>query len=249
MKMQITKHTNQEFGILTTIKSEKTGKIMFIGKEVGEQWGHTNMKQAVGRLLSKDEYIVLKKSLFPEIFKAFVGNNLLPAKAQSVLLVSESGLYKLALSSNLEKAKPFRDWVTRDVLPSIRETGSYSLNQISSKEIASQTMREVQIDNSKRVNSLNYEKQGVPAIINYNKENCKQVTGMEPNQIRAIHGKKGKSAKEILRQTNPELAATMSLNDHFVIEKGARLEQLKKLDEAAVTLFKEITKLGFKLID
>ena len=42
---------------------------------------------------------------------------------------------------------------------------------------------------------------------------------------------------------------SMSLNDHFVLEKGAKLEQLKKLDEAAVTLFKEITKLGFKLVD
>ena len=40
----------------------------------------------------------------------------------------------------------------------------------------------------------------------------------------------------------------MSLNDHFVA-KGAKLEELKKLDEAAVQVFKEITKLGFRLID
>jgi hypothetical protein len=41
----------------------------------------------------------------------------------------------------------------------------------------------------------------------------------------------------------------MSLNDHFVLDKGAQLEELKRLDEAAVKLFKEINKLGFKIID
>jgi hypothetical protein len=41
----------------------------------------------------------------------------------------------------------------------------------------------------------------------------------------------------------------MSLNDHLVIDKGAELKQLKALDEAAVKLFKEFTKLGFRLID
>lgn len=247
--MIIQKHSNPNFGSLTTLKSEKTGKIMFIGKEVGQQWGHTNMKQAVGRLLGKDEYLVVRKKNHPDFFKSLVSNSMLPTKAQNILLVSESGLYKLALASNLEKAKPFKDWVTKEVLPSIREKGSYSLGQISSKEIASQTIREVQVTNSKKVNARNYEINGVGEIINYNRENCKQVTGMEPNQIKKIAGVKSKSAKEILRQSNPELAATMSLNDHFVLDKGAKLEELKKLDEAAVKLFKEISKLGFKLVD
>ena len=247
--IDIKQFNSSDFGSLTTLKSQKTGKVMFLAKEVAEQWGHTNITQSLERIVSSSEKILIKKKNHPEFMNQLVLNNVLSTKARTVWLITEAALYQLALTSNLEKAKPFRDWVTKEVLPSIRETGSFSLSEISSKEIASQTMREVQIDNSKRVNSLNYEKQGVPAIINYNKENCKQVTGMEPNQIRAIHGKKGKSAKEILRQTNPELAATMSLNDHFVIEKGARLEQLKKLDEAAVTLFKEITKLGFKLVD
>jgi dihydroorotate dehydrogenase len=107
----------------------------------------------------------------------------------------------------------------------------------------------VQLENSKRINAKNYLENGVKSIIDYNKANCKQVTGLEPNQIKSIAGKKSKSAKEILRETNPELAATMSLNDHFVLDKGAQLEELKKLDEAAVKLFKEVNKLGFKIID
>jgi prophage antirepressor-like protein len=247
--MEVKKHINSEFGSLTTIKSPTTKKVMFIGKEIGEQWGHTNMRQAAQRLLDDTERIVVKKSEYPDFFKVLVCNQLLPSKAQTILLVSESGLYKLAFASNLEKAKPFRDWVTKDVLPSIRENGFFGLSELSTKEIAQQTVREVQLDNSKRINAKNYQENGVKSIIDYNKANCKQVTGLEPRQIKSIAGKKSKSAKEILRETNPELAATMSLNDHFVLDKGAQLEELKKLDEAAVILFKEINRLGFKIID
>lgn len=42
-------------------------------------------------------------------------------------LICESGLYKLIMRSDKPEAKPFQEWVTRDVLPSIRKTGSYSL--------------------------------------------------------------------------------------------------------------------------
>ena len=43
-------------------------------------------------------------------------------------LVNESGMYSLALFSKLATAKPFKRWVTSEVLPSIRKTGSYTVN-------------------------------------------------------------------------------------------------------------------------
>ncbi|MHB1350097.1 MAG: BRO-N domain-containing protein [Desulfobulbaceae bacterium] len=46
-------------------------------------------------------------------------------------LVSESGLYTLVIRSNKPQAKPFRRWVTHEVLPSIRKTGSYSLPSLA----------------------------------------------------------------------------------------------------------------------
>ncbi len=44
---------------------------------------------------------------------------------QEIGIVSESGLYTLILKSRRPEAKPFRKWVTSEVLPSIRKTGSY----------------------------------------------------------------------------------------------------------------------------
>lgn len=50
-----------------------------------------------------------------------------PSGAQQTVLVSESGLYKLTMRSDKAEAKQFQDWVTREVLPSIRKTGTYTV--------------------------------------------------------------------------------------------------------------------------
>ena len=47
------------------------------------------------------------------------------AAAAASKLISESGLYKLIMRSDKANAKPFQDWVTKEVLPSIRKTGSF----------------------------------------------------------------------------------------------------------------------------
>lgn len=49
--------------------------------------------------------------------------------AQQMTIINESGLYTVILRSDKPQAKPFRKWVTSVVLPSIRKTGSYSVQQ------------------------------------------------------------------------------------------------------------------------
>ena len=43
--------------------------------------------------------------------------------------INESGLYSLVFGSRMENAKKFKRWVTNEVMPSIRETGSYSIKK------------------------------------------------------------------------------------------------------------------------
>ena len=50
-------------------------------------------------------------------------------REQIVNFVSESGLYEVILGCRKQKAKPFKDWVTKEVLPTIRKTGQYSINK------------------------------------------------------------------------------------------------------------------------
>ena len=51
------------------------------------------------------------------------------SRVQSLNLVSESGLYDLIMQSRKPEAKAFKRWVTHEVLPSIRKTGSYGVAQ------------------------------------------------------------------------------------------------------------------------
>lgn len=55
---------------------------------------------------------------------------------QQLTYVSESGMYSLVIGSKLESAKKFKHWITSEVLPSIRKTGSYSVASLSRKQLA-----------------------------------------------------------------------------------------------------------------
>ena len=48
---------------------------------------------------------------------------------QKITYINESGIYSLVLDSSMPRAKVFRNWITSEVLPSIRKTGSYSIKQ------------------------------------------------------------------------------------------------------------------------
>lgn len=49
-----------------------------------------------------------------------------PSGAQDVTVINEAGLYAAVLGSQVERARAFKRWVTHEVLPSIRKTGSYT---------------------------------------------------------------------------------------------------------------------------
>lgn len=51
------------------------------------------------------------------------------ARPQMTMLINESGVYSLIFGSTLPSAKRFKHWVTSEVLPAIRKTGSYSIQQ------------------------------------------------------------------------------------------------------------------------
>lgn len=61
------------------------------------------------------------------------GRNLIPTLGgeQEMTIINESGLYSVILRSDKPQAKPFRKWVTAEVLPSIRKNGCYSKQEIS----------------------------------------------------------------------------------------------------------------------
>jgi prophage antirepressor-like protein len=250
--MKIEKFTKSEFGTLTTITNPKTGISMFIGKEIAKIWGHTNLSQAIRTAkLNPEEYRVIKLSDYPEFRKEVYQSNLVTSRTPTFTILTESGMYKLALASNFEKARPFRDWIASEILPSIRKKGYYSIAD-QKETILLHTNVSIQKQSSRDINAKHFIERGIEAVIEYNRNSCLLHTGKTPNEIKKIAKDAGMpsitrtSAKEVLRHTKPELACAMSFTDDLV-KKGFDLKTVSELSlKCAVPLFQGMIELGIK---
>ena len=84
-----------------------------------------------------------------------------PGGEQQLSIVSESGLYSLVLRSRKPEAKAFKRWVTHEVIPNIRKTGSYGVPQLTGPALmaaalqeADRTMKELEARASKSETQL-----------------------------------------------------------------------------------------------
>ena len=110
---------NNDFGEIRVI--ELNGEPWFVGKDVAETLGYKDTSDALKRHVDDED--------------KGVGEIPTPGGNQNMKIINESGLYSLILSSKLSTAKKFKHWVTRDVLPSIRKTGTYSTKSKDESEI------------------------------------------------------------------------------------------------------------------
>lgn len=101
---------NADFGDVRTV--EKDGNIWFVGKDVAEALGYARTADAVKAHIDADDKGVCDLPT--------------PGGRQETTIINESGLYSLVLSSKLPSAKAFKRWITSEVIPSIRKTGSYN---------------------------------------------------------------------------------------------------------------------------
>ena len=106
-KIQIFK--NKEFGEIRTC--QVNNQIMFVGKDVAKALGYADQQKAIKMHVDNEDKLTRQI--------------VVSGQKRSVILINESGLYALILSSKLEQAKAFKRWVTAEVLPQIRMTGGY----------------------------------------------------------------------------------------------------------------------------
>lgn len=108
---ELTIFSNPEFGEIRTVIID--GEPWFVGKDVCRALGYV------------DQYSGVRKNVDAEDKRGCpVGST---SGIQETTVINESGLYSLIFGSKLESAKKFKKWVTSEVLPSIRKTGTYSI--------------------------------------------------------------------------------------------------------------------------
>ena len=103
---------NPDFGEVRTL--EENGKVLFCGSDVAKALGYQNPSRDVQRHC---------KAIQERCTTDLVGRQL------TMLFIPESDLYRLVFGSKLPNAERFTDWVTEEVLPSIRRNGGYIAGQ------------------------------------------------------------------------------------------------------------------------
>ena len=112
---EITIFNNPEFGDVRTIMID--GEPWFVGKDVANALGYARERDAIANHVDKDDAV-----------KHGVADSI--GREQKTTIINESGLYSLIFGSKLETAKKFKKWVTSEVLPQLRKTGSYGIPKL-----------------------------------------------------------------------------------------------------------------------
>lgn len=114
----ITTFNNEEFGNVRTLTIDEDP--WFVGKDIAECLGYSNTKDALRKHVDSEDKIMGSQNATPSIT-----DNL--GRKQFPTFINESGVYSMILGSKLESAKKFKRWVTSEVLPSLRKTGTYTV--------------------------------------------------------------------------------------------------------------------------
>lgn len=192
---------NEEFGEIRTIT--KDGESWFIGKDITEKLGYQNGSRDITRHVDEDDQMVIP----------------IPGDLQNrnMLVINESGLYSLILSSRLPNAKKFKRWVTSEVLPSIRKSGSYQkpLNQQEMMRIQLGMIDDVSDRVTKLENTMN---------IDYGQQHSLSEL-ISSRVIELVGGKKSNAYREIGRKVFTEI--NHDYKDYFNVNARGNTPRLK----------------------
>jgi anti-repressor protein len=103
-------YRNEQFGEVRGIEIDGNGWL--VGKDVAERLGYKHTADTIRMHVEEED----------KLTRQIIASG----QRRDMVLINESGLYSLVLSSKLPSAKAFKKWVTSDVLPSIRKHGLYA---------------------------------------------------------------------------------------------------------------------------
>lgn len=118
---------NEEFGNVRSLMIDN--EPWFVGKDVADALGYKNVRDSLARHIDSDDKrdgVVIHDSM---------------GREQKPIIINESGLYSLILSSKLPSAKKFKHWVTSEILPTLRKTGSYAKVPTDPRELLMLTIK------------------------------------------------------------------------------------------------------------
>lgn len=164
---------SKEFGDIRTVTIDN--EPWFVGKDVAEALEYNEPHKAIARHISDDDR--MKHPVTDS-----TGRN------QDTWIINESGLYALIFGSKLESAKRFKHWVTSEVLPAIRKTGSYQNPMTTDQKI--QLLAQGNVELTEKVNAIDKDlqefKQDMPLLA----LECQRITRAKNQKVVPLMGGK-----------------------------------------------------------
>lgn len=167
---------NEEFGDIRTVTID--GEPCFVGKDVAEILGYSNTRKALLDHVDEDDKtdgVTIRDSI---------------GREQMPVLINESGLYSLILSSKMPNAKKFKHWVTSEVLPSIRKTGQYQMPNLSKEMQAIVLLDTRTVQMEQRMDKLEFD---IPL---YGSEADELSNHVKRKGVQILGGKKSEAYKD-----------------------------------------------------
>ena len=178
MSNEIKAFENAEFGSVRGI--EINGEPWLVGKDVCNVLNYSNPTKAL------KDHVDAEDMTFNETLKL--------SRQSGAWLINESGFYSLVFSSEMPKAKNFKHWVTSEVLPSIRKTGSYSIQKkVDSymiEDSIARAKRWIEEEEERRTLKLTVENQKPMVMLaeeRIDKKGCYSLTDV----TKSLHFKRG----------------------------------------------------------
>lgn len=160
----------------------KDGEPWFVARDVCDVLDHSDTSMAMRRL---DEDEKLTQTMFVS------GQN------REVWLVNEAGLYTLILTSRKAEAKAFKRWITHEVIPSIRKTGAYTVEQ---NKVVPLSERQALIQSLKLAAELAEEMDEVKSIAQTHSQKLFELEQKVDEQITIDHGQQRALQKAVARR-------------------------------------------------
>ena len=150
---------HRKFGKIRTIVID--GDVWFVAKDVAQALGYSNPQKAIRDHVTEDDKTV---------------NDSFIVNGTKGVLINESGLYGLIMSSRLPSAMDFQHWITSEVVPSIRQRGLYAVDDLHMvKEVLNNPRAMIQI-----LEALDNERQHNEMLTEENAVQKRQLIEMQP---------------------------------------------------------------------
>ena len=206
---------NPEFGQVRTVEID--GTPWLVGKDVAVALGYKEPTKAVRDKVDPEDRGMSKMDT--------------PSGEQEMLIINESGLYSLILSSKMPKAKAFKRWVTSEVLPAIRKTGAYESFQ------AQQHIEQLEATNTRlnaAIQAVGSAKAELADVINLRNDFIKHRDNYKARymQAKTDYGKICDSLRQV--ESQPE-AALPRQGESLVAKAQADLDS--RIDQLSIIAF------------